>query len=58
MIEYKVQVIGRKCNYLFAKEYDEMCDYTDLEIITQILNENKQLVKYDEIYTIIVWKFK
>ncbi len=57
MIEYKLQVIGRYYNHIFAKEYDEMSDYTDLEMITQILSDNKDKIKDDIIHTIIFWRY-
>lgn len=56
MIEYKLQIICKKYNYIVTKNYDEMCDYSDNEIITQLLKEAKDKMGNDNIYTIIVWK--
>ena len=33
-----------------------MCDYSDNEIVTQLLKEAKDKMGNDNIYTIIVWK--
>lgn len=57
MVKYRLQVIGRYYNYNFTKEYDENSDYTDLEMITQILNENKNTLKDNIVYTIIFWRY-
>lgn len=57
MVKYRLQVIGRYYNYNFTKEYDENSVYTDLEMITQILNENKNTLKDNIVYTIIFWRY-
>lgn len=54
MIEYKIKIIGDRYNYTFTKAYDIMCNYSDREIINQMLNENKEYLGNDKIFTIIV----
>ena len=56
MIEYKLQIVCKKHNYIVTEEYDEMCDYSDNEIVTKLLKKAKDTIGNDNIYTIIVWR--
>lgn len=56
MIKYELQVICKKHTYILTKEYDEMCDYSDYEIIMQMLKEDKYRIGNDNICDIIVCK--